>query len=160
MTTLESQWLGKYCPTCSHSFRLGDQVMISEGGIIYHNADLLPCLKKKRVSAQTSHELNLFYKGLDESWPPPKNIKIVRLEHGHELLAEPKAGFKRHTCAVCGHTLRLFDHVVICPCSPNDPKCLTAIHRDPIHGLHCFEAWNPGANGQKYCPVTLRKLNE
>ncbi len=160
VTTLDSHWLGEFCQVCSHSFRLGDEVMISNDGTVCHNSDLLPCSRKKRISNESSHEMSAFFDGLNESWPPPKNIQVVRLEHDHPLLAPPKAGFKRYVCTVCGHTLRLHDHVIICPCSPDKPKCMTAIHRDPIHGLHCFEAWNPGANKQEFCPVTSRKLNE
>ncbi len=160
LTNLNSYWLGEYCPVCFHTFRLGDEVIISKDGKVRHNSPLLPCSQNKQVSLESSHETSTFFDGLYESWPPPKDISVVRLEQNHGLLAPPRAGFKRHSCAVCGHTLRLHDHVVICPCSPNEPKCLTAIHRDPIHGLHCFEAWNPGANKQEYCPVTSRKLDE
>jgi len=52
---------------------------------------------------------------------------------------------------------------VICPCSPLEPLCQTAIHRDLIHGLHCLEAWNPGVNQQgkqRYCPITSRKIDD
>ena len=160
ITSLHSFWLGENCQVCAHTFRLGDTVFIDKNRQVFHNSALLPCAKEGQVAIEISHEISDFFEGLSETWPPPKNIPITRLEHGHELLAPKRGGFKRKTCAVCGHTFRLHDHVIICPCSPNDPKCMTAIHRDPIHGLHCYEAWNPGANKQEYCPVTQRKLNE
>jgi hypothetical protein len=160
VTTLNSNWLHRFCPTCLHTFRLGDEVSIDKDGVVRHCSVLLPCVRGEEGIVEISKETSAFFAGLDETWPPPGDVRIVRLEEGHKLLAPPRAGFRRHTCAVCGHTLRLHDHVIICPCSPNEPLCGTAIHRDPVHGLHCFEAWNPGANKQHYCPVTSRKLDE
>ncbi|NEO75337.1 hypothetical protein [Moorena sp. SIO4G3] len=159
ITTLNSYWLHQRCPVCSHTFRLGDEVYIAEDRTVRHNNALLPCAQGNATGSEPSPETSAFFAGLDTAWPPPKDMPIVRLEAGHELLAPPLAGFQRHTCVVCGHTLRLNDHVVICPCSPHKPLCRIAVHRDLIHGLHCFDAWNPGANGQLYCPVTSRKLD-
>jgi hypothetical protein len=48
--------------------------------------------------------------------------------------------------------------VIFCPCQPGSPLCLVAIHRDPVHGLHCWEDWNPGAY-QLHCPATSRALS-
>ncbi|MGK7874145.1 MAG: hypothetical protein AB4426_12770 [Xenococcaceae cyanobacterium] len=159
-TTLNSYWLHQRCPVCSHTFRLGDEVEIAEDKSVRHNSALLPCAQGNVTALDPGQETSAFFAGLDAAWPPPKDIPIVRLEATHELLAPPLAGFQRHTCAVCGHSLRLNDHVVICPCSPHKPLCKIAVHRDLIHGLHCFDAWNPAANGQLYCPVTSRKLDE
>src|SRR5205085_2866290 len=76
-----------------------------------------------------------FYLGLDESWPPPATLPVRRLELGTKvgdlLLAPAVSGFRRHRCAICGHTLRPHDQVVICPCRPEQPMCILAIHRDP-----------------------------
>ncbi len=159
-TTLSSYWLHQKCPVCSHTFRLGDEVYIDEDGTVRHNSTLLPCFQSDVVKLEFSQEASAFFSGLDRAWPPPKELPIVRLDEGHELLAPPLAGFQRHTCAVCSHTLRQNDRVVICPCSPNQPLCKIAVHRDLIHDLNCLEAWNPGANRQSYCPVTSRKLDE
>lgn len=159
-TTLSSHWLHQRCPVCAHTFRINDEVAISAEGSVRHNSALLPCAQEKTQTNPTSAETAAFFTGLDEAWPPPPDMPVRRLEAGSELLSPPFAGFQRHTCAVCGHTLRLHDLVVICPCSPTTPLCKTAIHRDPLHNLHCLEAWNPGANQQRYCPVTSRKLND
>jgi len=159
-TTLNSYWLHQKCPVCAHSFRVGDQVDITEDGTVRHNSALLPCTQNHRLSSELSQETSEFFAGLDAAWQPPEDIPMVRLEPGDELLAPPLANFQRHTCAVCGHTLRRHDCVVICPCSPNQPLCRIAVHRDLIHGLYCLEAWNPSANGQTYCPITSRKLDE
>jgi hypothetical protein len=160
ITTLNSYWLHQRCSVCSHTFRLGDEVYITEEKIVQHNSALLPCAQGNLSESDPASGISRFFAGLEAAWPPPQDLPIVRLEAGHELLAPPLAGFQRHTCAVCGHTLRLNDLVVICPCSPHQPLCRIAVHRDLIHGLHCFDAWNPGANNQLYCPVTSRKLNE
>ena len=159
-TTLSSYWLHQQCPVCAHTFRLGDEVYIGEDGTVRHNSALLPCAQSDVAKLEFSQETSAFFAGLDRAWPPPKDLPIVRLDEGHELLAPPLAGFQRHTCAVCSHTLRQNDRVAICPCSPHQPLCQIAVHRDLIHDLNCLEAWNPGANGQSYCPVTSRKLDE
>lgn len=158
-TSLQSFWLHQHCIECSHTFRLGDEVEIYDNGTVKHASPKLPCAQKEVNPKKTSDELTAFYAGLDEAWPPPKDKPVKRLEEGDPLLAEPFGGFKRRTCAVCGHTLRLHDHVIICPCDPKNPKCEKAVHRDPLHGLHCFENWNPGANSQHHCPVTAKEIN-
>ena len=162
-TTLNSFWLHQVCPKCKHTFRLGDEVNIAKDGTVLHNSALLPCAKPEILAPKASSETREFFIGLDKAWPPPKNMPVVRLdwtsEIGRTLLAQPIGAFQRYRCVVCSHTLRINDHVVICPCSPDNPLCQTAVHRDLIHGLHCLDAWNPGANGQSYCPVTSRKLN-
>jgi hypothetical protein len=158
-TTLNSHWLHQRCTICSHSFRLGDRVEINaETGIVLHNSVLLPCAQGLQLHSEDTPVTTDFFTGLDAAWPPPPDIKTRRLETGESLLKPPSHGFQRHTCFVCGHTFRLHDHVVICPCSPNNPLCEIAVHRDLIHGLHCFDAWNPRANQQRYCPVTSKKL--
>lgn len=163
VTTLSSYWLHRVCPTCQHTFRLGDEVEIGNDGVVRHRSVLLPCTKDAPEEMVLHQETAEFFMGMDETWPPPADMPVHRLFEGHELLAPPLNNFRRHTCAVCGHTLRPHDHVIICPCSPENPHCLTAIHRDPLHGLHCYEAWNPRANKQDpgkpdFCPVTSRKL--
>ena len=159
ITTLQSFWLYRLCPVCKHTFRLHDPVQIDAGGVIRHDSALLPCAKNTEPDLeQSTEEIKAFFSGLDEAWPPPADIPVQRLDFGHRLLSPPLGGFKRHSCAVCGHTLRLHDHVIICPCSPLAPKCEKAVHRDPLHGLHCFEKWNPGANSQNYCPVSSKKI--
>ncbi|WP_424095348.1 hypothetical protein [Moorena producens] len=97
------------CPVCSHTFRLGDEVYIAEDRTFRHNSGLLPCAQGNATGSEPSPETSAFFAGLDTAWPPPKDMPIVRLEAGHELLAPPLAGFQRHTCVVCGHTYWLTD---------------------------------------------------
>lgn len=167
-TTLNSFWLHQVCPVCKHTFRLGDEVEIDANGTVLHNSALLPCAQQEVQEVtvnQATSETTEFFTGLDEAWPPPQDMPVRRLdfetEIGKKLLVKPVGAFRRPSCAVCSHTLRLHDHVVICPCSPHEPLCQTAVHRDLLHGLHCLDAWNPSANsadGRAYCPVTSRKL--
>ncbi|MEM7578392.1 MAG: hypothetical protein AAF316_00825 [Cyanobacteria bacterium P01_A01_bin.80] len=181
ITTLNSYWLHRQCSVCSHTFRLGDEVYISEDGKVRHDTALLPCnqiyinqsnpfhinqshINQSHINQSHANELDFseetsaFFAGLDKAFPPPLDIPIVRLDTGHYLLKKPFQGFQRHRCVVCSHTFRQNDRVVICPCSPDEPKCKIAVHRDVMHGLNCLEAWNPGLNGQSYCPVTSRKI--
>ncbi len=160
VTTLNSDWLHQRCPVCSHSFRLGDEVYVHEDRTAQHNSALLPCFNTSVTKLEFAEEASAFFIGLDTTCPPPQDLPVIRLSIGHPLLAPPLAGFQRHTCVVCNHSLRPNDWVVICPCSPHQPLCKVAVHRDLMHGLNCLEAWNPGLNGQLYCPVTSRKLYE
>ncbi|OUL34974.1 hypothetical protein BV372_12770 [Nostoc sp. T09] len=160
ITTLNSYWLHHYCPICSHTFRLGEEVYIAEDGTVKHDSALLQGNKADVSKWEFSQETSAFFMGLDTAWPLPQGLPVVRLDAVHQLLAPPFAGFQRHTCVVCSHTLRQNDQVVICPCSPHQPLCKIAVHRDLMHGLNCLELWNPGANRQYYCPVTSKKLYE
>jgi hypothetical protein len=164
ITTIRSFWLHHRCPSCAHSFRIGDEVHLAPGGRVLHGSPLLPCDGSDSGPLQLSTESPDFFAGLYQTWPPPENLPIIRLDAGSPLLAAPFAGFKRHTCAVCGHTLRVNDHVVICPCSLDAPLCQTAIHCDRINGLSCLESWNPGINQRgsklRYCPITSRQIGD
>lgn len=155
VTTLRSAWLHRQCPGCQHSFRLGDPVEVVPGAAIRHVSTHCD----SGEDSVSGEEMSQFFAGLDAVWPPPTDFRVIRLELGHLLLAPPTRGFRRHTCAVCGHTLRRRDEVVICPCSPDQPLCFVAVHRDPLHGLHCLDSWTVGRT-RKYCPVTSRRLDE
>lgn len=157
ITTLYSPWLHKLCPVCKHSFRLDDEAVLSSNGIARHNTLLLPCAGGATDGPPQTSAATAFFRGLDAAWPPPQNLPLRRLEEGDPLLALPPAGLRRHKCAVCGHTLRLHDVVVICPCQPQNPLCQIAIHRDPAHNLSCWEEWKPDAY-DLYCPATSRKI--
>lgn len=158
ITTLHSPWLHKLCPVCRHSFRLDDEVFITEDQIVRHNTALLSCAGKKNQAENSRTEVTRdFFRGLDEIWPPPKELPVQRLEQGHLLLSDPYAGFQRRKCVICGHTLRLHDVVIICPCQPHDPRCQVAIHRDPAHNLCCWEEWKPEAY-KLYCPATSKPI--
>lgn len=157
VTTLQSRWLHLRCRTCGHTFRTGDAVEIAADGSVRHRSAELPCAGGVAGSDPGSPTITAFFAGIDEAWPPPRDLPVRRLVPGDLLLSPPRGGFRRRACAVCGHTFRPHDHVIFCPCEPGSSSCLIAIHRDPVHGLHCWEDWNPGAY-QLHCPATSRQL--
>lgn len=159
LTTLQSRWLHLPCPVCRHTFRLGDEVDLDRAGGARHRPTTRVCRRGEAGEVRTDADAAEFFMGLEETWPPPAGLAVRRLVSGDPLLAPAYAGFRRHTCAVCGHTLRPGDAIVRCPCSPSAPLCQVAIHRDPVQGLHCWDAWNPGGY-LRYCPATSRKLDE
>lgn len=159
VTSLFSPWLHGHCKHCGHSFRPGDEVYVFPDGHVVHDSGLLPCKGEGSAAALENNATEAFFQGLDNAWPPPEGLPVVRLEQGHPLLAPAFAGFKRHACAVCGHTLRLHDMVIICPCQPHKPTCQVAVHRDPLHNLNCWSLWGvEDGNKLEYCLATSRKL--
>lgn len=161
VTNLHSPWMLSLCPVCHHSFRAGDEVRIEPDGTVCHASSDLPCDRGEVRELQANPLLDRFLKGLDTAWPPPRDVPITRLTPGHPLLVPPTSQFpKRRRCAVCRHTFRVHDHVVICPCRPWDPRCLSAVHRDPCHGLSCLDMWDPKANNQQFCPITHESFDD
>jgi hypothetical protein len=158
VTTLRSRWLHLRCLVCKHTFRAGDEVEVVADGSVRHRSALLPCAGSSSIDLGSPEDTTSFFEGLDEAWPPPRDLPVRRLVEGDLHVAAPVAGFRRQTCAVCGHTLRVNDQVILCPCSPGAPMCVVAIHRDPVRGLHCWEAWSSNQN-QQHCPATSRKLH-
>src|SRR5262245_59931483 len=78
-TTLRSRWLHRLCPTCKHTFRPGDAVLVLADGQVRHdmpdlhgkNADLDPAAGAESRSA--------FFTGLDQAWPISDDIPVVYL---------------------------------------------------------------------------------
>lgn len=155
ITTLQSPWLFRHCPVCAHSFRIGDPVLIDVDHSIRHDSALLPCSGRQVAAPPRPAEISDFFTGLDAAWPPPPGLKLHRLQPGHELLA--LRGSERPICAYCGHSLRPHDQIVICPCRPAHPMCRIALHRDPMNGLNCWDAWCPDGK-PTYCLATSRPL--
>ncbi|MFJ3673136.1 hypothetical protein ACIPSE_42425 [Streptomyces sp. NPDC090106] len=140
---------GTTCPVCHHSFRLGEQISIERaesgpGVVLKHHSRRLDCLHAG-ADAASSAAAELFHAGLDEANPPPSDLGTVRLRRGHDLLrVHPGPGGgapSRHRCWVCGHTFRPDEVVIHCTCSPDAPNCASAVHRDPDHGLVCYDDW-------------------
>jgi len=155
-TTLDSAWLHQRCPLCSHTFRIGDRV-VSERvpGKITHTGAGSRCDIAGNDTRQVE-SLREFFRGLVDRVPAAERAIVRYLLPGDELLAPPIHGFTRSQCAVCGHTLRPFDSVVICPCSPDQQRCRTAIHHDPSRGIQCWLDWKSEIT-QDYCPTTSRR---
>jgi hypothetical protein len=140
---------GTTCPVCHHSFRLGEQISLhrsdsATGVVLKHHSRRLDCLNPQ-AAEDASAAAELFHRGLDEANPPPKELCTVRLHRDHPLLRlipGPGGGPPgRHRCWVCGHTFRPGEMVIHCTCSPSSPNCSCAVHRDPDHGLVCYDDW-------------------
>jgi len=140
-TTLRSRWLHRRCLACGHSFRLGDEVALRPDGWVLHDMPGLRCAGGEATMPPDPTAQRNFFAGLDAAWPLPDDITPLRLEAGHDLLAPPYQGHARASCRICGHTFRPGDQVIICPCSPEAPKCRAAVHRDTLHQLHCWDEW-------------------
>ncbi|MCG8416413.1 MAG: hypothetical protein MJE77_00555 [Proteobacteria bacterium] len=153
-TTLSSPWLHRRCARCKHSFRQGDRVVHPQPGKPpVHTDDTAFCACPDGPTLEQCRDAEAFYRGLKRGWNPGQATHVTTLPPGHPALAPPRAGFGRKTCAVCGHTLRPHDEVVLCPCRPEAPLCQAAVHCDIVHQLPCLNDWNDRA-GQPACPVT------
>ncbi|MGC0333439.1 hypothetical protein RKD23_006429 [Streptomyces sp. SAI-170] len=140
---------GTTCPVCHHSFRLGEQISIHRsdsgtGVVLKHHSRRLDCLNPEATEGATA-AAELFHRGLDEANPPPPQLCTVRLHRDHQLLrlipGTAGGAPTRHRCWVCGHTFRPDEMVIHCTCSPSSPNCACAVHRDPDHGLVCYDDW-------------------
>jgi hypothetical protein len=153
-TTIESFWLHHPCPVCRHTFRIGDEVVVDRD--VQHVSDGVRCGVEERETRR--HDgVREFFRGLSSTIPPSERAVVRYLQPGDELIAPPVHGFSRSQCAICGHTFRPYDTVVICPCRPERPLCRTAIHHDPSRGMHCWIDWN-SQSSHSYCLTTSRKL--
>lgn len=152
VTTLRSPWLGKPCSRCAFTFRRGDRVVSGAA----HAEKSCPDELSSPGLEGADPERAAFYQGLAEAYPPPADLELVRLLPGHPLLAR-QGPFSRPACVVCGHSLRPYDEVVVCPCQSDAPLCAAAVHRDPIRALFCWDEWSKSKLA-RYCPVTSRKL--
>lgn len=155
VTSLRSPWLHRLCPRCGHTFRRGDPVDVAPDQSVQHVEDFSPCRSPASMAAAAVIEAE-FFAGVNDGWPPPAGARVERLTAEHVLTRPPTAAFGRRRCAVCAHTLRPQDQVVICPCSPDAPLCSAAVHRDPAHQLHCWDDWQRA--GRRFCPATSRAL--
>lgn len=116
--------------------------MLKHGEVV-HDLPGLRCYDGDRAEfdAITPDARARFFAGLEDAWPIQTDVPVKRLEDGDPLLAPPFQGHARATCRVCGYTFRAGDHVVVCPCSPDEPRCRAAVHRDLLRQLHCWDQW-------------------
>jgi hypothetical protein len=158
ITSADSLWLADYCPECGHTFRKGDRVYVRYGPPleVRHHSPALPCsgLIQQGDEEEDDERARRFHQALDRANPPPEGTNTVRLLPGHPLLVtvNPRLG-----CAFCSKTFRSFELALLCPCSPDDPKCNLGVHRDPSKGNDCFDAWLAGGRLTR-CPTSLQKL--
>jgi len=184
VTSVSSPWNHKRCRSCGHSFRRGDEVLIGDGfGNVVHADPWLDCTPSaqdpagqdamnspagpdgtvaamSRVTmtgdATGQRDAAAFAVGLLHVFPVAGGIPVRLLEPA-DWRVPRSADDPSPTCLYCGHTFRAGECVVVCPCRPLDPRCGSAVHRDPAAGLTCWEAWRPDSS-LKVCPVTLSRV--
>lgn len=159
VTTSDSIWLADFCEECGHTFRQGDKVLVEYGPplLVRHHTPALPCSRaiESASEAADDHDAEIFHRALDAANPPPSGMLTERLLPGHPLLVSVRP---RLHCAFCSKTFRPFEMAVLCPCSPEAPKCKLGVHRDPGRGNDCYDAWI--ANGRlSRCPTSFQKLD-
>lgn len=155
VTALRSPWLHRLCDRCGHTFRRGDPVDVAADHSVRHVESFAPCRSAESLAEAAEVEAE-FFEGVNAAWPAPDGARVERLSLDHPLTRPPNRAFGRRRCAVCAHTFRAQDQVVICPCSPDAPLCSAAVHRDPAHQLHCWDDWQRA--GKRFCPATSRAL--
>jgi hypothetical protein len=154
VTNMRCWWLGLRCAECRHTFRPGDRVVVSvDGASVRHASPELPCGGDVAAADRLDPALvGEFFRGLSDVWRPPGDQVIVTLTSDHPLLVPPVGRFERRKCFVCGHTFRLMDRVIRCPCGSGQSDCLFALHCDPEHNRNCWQDWE-GAGRRRFCPA-------
>ena len=162
VTTRSSSWWNyRRCKTCGQTFRRGDRVLIDAvARTTRHLAPELACGTDPDAPAATKAggDRADFAAGVQATWPP--NVPVTRIEAGDWRLPRPDSTWQAPACLYCGHTFRVGEYVVVCPCRSDQglpPACATAVHRDPAAGLPCWDNWQPSGK-LKVCPTTTVKL--
>ncbi len=167
-TTPRSPWYRRRCTECRHTFRVGDPAATCPAcGRVYHWNPIqgLDCL-----GVVFDHEEGrCTCRGEPILEPPPMLNRRTRPEQmaafvgglalewsaygsREPVIVTPK--LEGRLCSVCGHTVRLRETVVRCPCGNGPGKvCPAVIHLDFARQLHCWNDWN-GGRGKSYCPLT------
>jgi len=167
-TTARSPWYRRRCAECRHTFRVGDPAATCPRcGRIYHwnpiqgldclgvvfdneegrcicRDEQIPRLPSIPADLVAPEQMAVFIRGLAREWSA----------YGGQTPVVVTPELEGRLCAVCGHTVRLREMVVCCPCG-NGPGnvCPAVIHLDFARQLHCWNDWN-GGRGKNYCPLT------
>lgn len=167
-TTARSPWYRRRCAECRHTFRVDDPAATCPRcsrvyhwnpihgldclGVVFDNEEGrcicrevkvpdLPLLPADRVAPE---QMAAFVSGLAHEWSA----------YSGQIPVSVTPELEGRLCAVCGHTVRLREMVVRCPCGNGpDGVCPALIHLDFARRLHCWNDWN-GGRGRSYCPLT------
>ncbi|WP_309111536.1 hypothetical protein [Saccharothrix sp.] len=160
VTTANSFWVAggqQVCPVCRHTFRINDRVHVqhatADGAArVVHAGEELPCHGDAAVGQQDDPAMTAeFYAAIDKL--DALNQVAKRLKPTSWMVADLP---KRVRCAGCGHSLRPFEAVVLCPCDETAPKCKLPVHHDPARGLDCRDRWLLNKK-LVHCPMSYRK---
>jgi len=160
-TRSSSWWNYLRCKTCGHTFRRGDLALVDAvARTAQHLVPGLACGTDPDAIALAGagRDRDEFAAGLLGTWPP--NAPVYRIASGDWRLPRPGSTWLAPTCLYCGHTFRVGEYVIVCPCQSDQglpPACATAVHRDPAAGLPCWDNWQPSGK-LKICPTTTVKL--
>jgi hypothetical protein len=158
LTSASSWWNYRLCKTCGHTFRRGDRVRVDQAArTVAHLEPALGCVAVPLADGSgESTEAAAFAAGLLAQWPPLLDMPVARISAGDWRLPSPGTGRRAPVCLYCGHTFRVGEYVVVCPCRAGEQLCGATVHRDPAAGLPCWERWRPDGV-VTICPVTLAK---
>jgi hypothetical protein len=157
ITRPSSWWNHTRCRTCGHTFRRGDRALVdSSAGTVEHLMPGLGCAADPDSPGPAGADDRAeFSDGLLSTWPA--NVPLTLIAPGDWRLPRPGSGWRAPTCLYCGHTFRVGEYVVACPCQPTRAVCGAAVHRDPASGLPCWDRWRPSGR-LTVCPTTMAKL--
>lgn len=148
VTTRTADWRGLVCMQTGHTFRRGDRVRFGD--------NLKPALLDP-PSELEAPEVREFIAGLEEASGHIGTQRMM-IVPGHALLSWAPGRIPRHRCAICGHTLRPYEIVVICPCNPAAPLCGLPVHQDPRQSLACYDAWRQSSERAQFCLANSRRV--
>jgi hypothetical protein len=168
ITRVSSWWNHLRCRSCGHTFRRGDRVRVrTRDRSVVHLVPGLGCADTTDAD-QAQEEIDAFRGGLLSAWPPKAGIRLQQLARDDWRIPRgPDDLRESNVCLHCGHTFRVGEVVVVCPCRPaltqageqKTAACGRAIHRDPALGLSCWESWRPDGF-VSVCPVTQVSISE
>ncbi len=172
-TTPRSPWYRRRCAECRHTFRVDDPAATCPRcGRVYHwnpiqgldclgvvfdheegrcicRGEPIPELPPMPDRRTRPEQMAAFVGGLALEWSAYGDREPV--------IVTP--GLEGRLCAVCGHTVRLRETVVRCPCGNGPGKvCPAVIHLDFALRLHCWNDWH-GGRGKSYCPLTGHEVH-
>ena len=162
--TRRSLWNSSRCPACGHTFREGDVVLVrdnEDGGsrTVLHNSAEFPCagVPPELPAPPADDTADRFAAAIARFFPVRPSLSVLRLTERHCRLAEACID-KRRDCMLCGHTVRIGDRVVRCPCGLPKKLCYEVVHHDPAQGFRCYTTWMEFGKERQRCRNPLGSL--
>jgi hypothetical protein len=156
VTRASSWWYYRWCSGCDHTLRRGEMVQVDDSTRAVRHADQSSECDAGEAGGDSADVME-FLEGMQTTWPTGHDLPVASTDDLPFLLNRLPGVGRRPACLNCRHSFRPHETVIVCPCSPFQPQCQHAVHRDPGLGLVCWESWRP--SGQlTVCPVTLREL--
>jgi hypothetical protein len=164
ITRSSSWWNRTRCQTCGHTFRRGDRALVDAAArTARHLVPGLPCGTHPETGGTeagptAADERDEFIAGMLSAWP--SRVPVTRISPADPRLPRPGRDVVSPACLYCGHSFRIGEYVVTCPCQSSQgepPACAAAVHRDPTAGLPCWDKWQP-AGTLAVCPTTAARL--